>query len=801
MQKKVGDASTVKNTFYASKNLSQALTKERIAHQHELLAISQKTKQSLNNEEEKKKAIEQEKMRLLSEARNDKALVAALNFTNDMKSSEKGKEMFEKQKDRRRNLQIQANSEFDKWLETFNESMNERINEHKESINLLVRQSDVEIERLFASLTDAVLLEHDPDYINLIWDNVSDYKSARKDQIGGVTSKILELQKLIKSQIENSINQLKLKLIDIGFELEPQVNIYIEQKLKENNEKLNQQNEGLTKYIKEVEDSELQKFEKYYTQWKGIKEKYNILKHEEAIDKFKARLNENYFAHPPGIYEKIGFLKKEQEALFHKRIELINKLAGENIVTISKDIIEDYNEKLKNITDESQHSYDILVKDMINQQDQLHTESNQLLEYLKDFLIKNDAKLKEGDTFDIILNRECIPLIERRHGEVKELLTYVITYLEYQDGRMGEYCNNIINLYVKIGTLFDNYRSEKKNNEFSFEISLAKFADDSDDQLTKWIETLAQKTDQLSKSQSKISLNERIVNCSACYFDINNFYYKFVEDLNELLKKLPPQIESLYKNHELKCANLFSLCEEKERERITEKLKVLTEEKQKKLEEEMMQKSLKESEEKVPEKKESKKVSEKKKAGKKQGGIDVPILDVPPVPQYKTPLGIDYLVDLSRIEIAEKLLISEDEIAEIEKAKKEEEEKRAQLEAEASTKKPPQKAQVAKKSAKKEDEQKREEEEKLKKEQEELERKKKEEELRKWRHKHEPPKDIDGSLLLENDLVMKKEDLGKILDESLNKMMICIKTLFDKDLQEANQKIDEKVFFNIVFKT
>ena len=45
---------------------------------------------------------------------------------------------------------------------------------------------------------------------------------------------------------------------------------------------------------------------------------------------------------------------------------------------------------------------------------------------LKDFLVKNDAQLEEGQTFDSIMQDQVIPTTDRRKVESKTLITNAI---------------------------------------------------------------------------------------------------------------------------------------------------------------------------------------------------------------------------------------------------------------------------------------------------------------------------------------------------------------------------------------
>jgi hypothetical protein len=47
---------------------------------------------------------------------------------------------------------------------------------------------------------------------------------------------------------------------------------------------------------------------------------------------------------------------------------------------------------------------------------------------LKDFLIKNDARLDEGMSFDIIIDRRAMPIVTRRKLEHETLIKNAVEY-------------------------------------------------------------------------------------------------------------------------------------------------------------------------------------------------------------------------------------------------------------------------------------------------------------------------------------------------------------------------------------
>lgn len=55
----------------------------------------------------------------------------------------------------------------------------ERKQEIKEKINLFIEASNVEIEKIMATLTDEALLDNDINFVNGAWDKIQLYRNAR----------------------------------------------------------------------------------------------------------------------------------------------------------------------------------------------------------------------------------------------------------------------------------------------------------------------------------------------------------------------------------------------------------------------------------------------------------------------------------------------------------------------------------------------------------------------------------------------------------------------------------------------
>lgn len=128
-------------------------------------------------------------------------------------------------------------------------------------------------------------------------------------------------------------------------------------------------------------------------------------------------MNSEQFVNPPtrvAIFEEV---RTEQMNLYQQRMKIIQELETVRPTALTKKFVDDLEEKVRNFSEESSVMFDKLVdklaKDMENTNEDID-----IAEFdLKDFMIKNDAQLEEGQTFDSIMEDRVIPTTQRRKLE------------------------------------------------------------------------------------------------------------------------------------------------------------------------------------------------------------------------------------------------------------------------------------------------------------------------------------------------------------------------------------------------
>jgi len=143
-------------------------------------------------------------------------------------------------------------------------------------------------------------------------------------------------------------------------------------------------------------------------------------------------------------------------------MSIIAELNNQRPTEFSKKFVQDLEEKLRQYNDESSVVFDKLVdrlaKDMENTNEDID-----IAEYdLKDFLIKNDAQLEEGETFDSIMEDRIIPTVQRRKLESDTLIKNSIKYMEDLDEKMSDISTNVVAFFREFATRMDANKEKLK---------------------------------------------------------------------------------------------------------------------------------------------------------------------------------------------------------------------------------------------------------------------------------------------------------------------------------------------------
>ena len=129
---------------------------------------------------------------------------------------------------------------------------------------------------------------------------------------------------------------------------------------------------------------------------------------------------------------------------------------------MTKEFVSNVSDQLAQFNEESSIVFDSLVSQLTKDMENTNEDIDIALYDLKDFIVKNDAELDEGVTFDLIIEKRAQPYVERRKLESKTLILNAIAYQEDFDYKMSEITQNIVNFFKEFATCLDKNKDKLK---------------------------------------------------------------------------------------------------------------------------------------------------------------------------------------------------------------------------------------------------------------------------------------------------------------------------------------------------
>jgi hypothetical protein len=295
-------------------------------------------------------------------------------------------------------------------------------------------------------------------------------------------------------------------------------------------------------------------------------------------------MNTPKFVNPQSRIEIFERVREEQKSLHQHRIKIISELDNCRPTQLTAAFVNQQEEKLRQFNDESQVVFDGLVdqlaKDMENTNEDID-----IAEFdLKDFLVKNDAQLLPGQTFESIMARRVKPTVMRRKLESKTLITNCVLYLEQQDNRMQDISSQIVTFFKQFATKLDQNKEKLKKTEQDFQISLAGCGDHHDDITNEQEEQLKSMVTQMKEAIHHVMLNEKLDNCFSILDDIQRTYRNYNAEYCKIVQAHPQVMADFFRSFEEDICKQFKMWPIAKKDEVLDLLKKETEEKQAKME-------------------------------------------------------------------------------------------------------------------------------------------------------------------------------------------------------------------------
>ena len=97
-------------------------------------------------------------------------------------------------------------------------------------------------------------------------------------------------------------------------------------------------------------------------------------------------------------------LREEQVRIYKSWHELLWRADNKDSFELTKQFVQELIDELNKIDEDTQKLYDKYANDIKKDMENVNEDLDILVQDLRDFLIKNDAELIEGQTFDLIVD-------------------------------------------------------------------------------------------------------------------------------------------------------------------------------------------------------------------------------------------------------------------------------------------------------------------------------------------------------------------------------------------------------------
>lgn len=376
---------------------------------------------------------------------------------------------------------------------------------------------------------------------------------------------------------------------------------------------------------------------------------------------------------PPSRVAIFEEMREEQLTLFKQRMALIGEIDTCPPTEFTKKFVEQQEEKLKQFNEESSVVFDRLAdklaKDMENTNEDID-----IAEFdLKDFLVKNDAQLAEGESFDLIMEDQVVPTTTRRKLEAKTLNTNAINFMDESIYRMGEVCANILAFFKEYASRMDANKQKLKLTEVNFQVALAQCGDALDELVSTQEDQLEAKVTEMKQAIHHVQLNEKLQECFDLLDQIQKSFRNYNVDYIKVLNAHPDTMNAFYDEFEADVLGAYQIYKASRREEIQEKLRLETERKQAKLQAAALAKyeaeqAAEEAKRAAEEAKTGKPAPKGKAAPAKKGGkdpgvpeLDVEKLEVPEVSDFVSEMQNEYIRERPLEQIIETLMTPQEE--------------------------------------------------------------------------------------------------------------------------------------------
>ena len=617
------------------------------------------------------------KHKIISEVPRNQMNIKIRNIIHDytdIDHSEYSYNVFSTLKSKKRMKHLDIEDEFEVWKKNKITNTENEVKEKVKNLKQYLNDTQNEIYSKFSMTNEELIpmVQKDIDEVIKFYNGVF---NIRDNNINICVEESVDLFNKCHSEVLSRISKLGIDLDKVGYKLEEEIKEICEDKKKYINRFTEAKTNFYTRLINEIKESEQEikvksskDLDEYILRWKNIKLNY-------FIKELKILLNSKEYIDCEERALIIQELKIAQENIYKKKYDLIFiKLFNLEYEKITKKNIQKLQKNLEEIIAEGDKILTEFIEKLVQDSTNTHNKSLNAIEKFKQdestinyiFGKDNHNEKKYNDYDDIIdlnnlIEKEFNPILDKNKSDRTEYISKLNKYLDEYDDYVNLICEKILNLFLNVGTLYDQHYISLRNSEKNYMISYAKECDNDENYINEKEQELKNKLNEMKTCINKEELDKGLEESFKIMDDFEKEYRDFFKKIDELFKNHPNLITDEYHKYEAKIFLLFGLYNLDDKFAIEKRRQKESDFLSKKKEAELAEEErLKEEEAaKEEEKTGKKKAAPKKKENKpqnKKGEVPPPLVPVREINNYKSKLGFDYLIDFTIEEYVNHLL-------------------------------------------------------------------------------------------------------------------------------------------------
>jgi hypothetical protein len=454
--------------------------------------------------------------------------------------------MIDNQRENRRSRHLSSLKDFESWHEKLVENIKYSSEEVKKNWENFAKASENELQSMIDSFTEEKLLTQELEYVLAGYDNINFHVNKRMSEADKMKTELYRLQNEKSQSTENFLSILRKQLVEIAFQLPPEIDTFVALKRNSVNSEESQILNRIDFYTSQVFIEEKMLKSRFQECLKQKEMFWRKVHHGFALQHFHKEISSKKFVNPEERVFLYQELKEAQKRIFDSRVELLRDIVEIPSSVFSQEKVDQLLEKLNTLNENAQETYDKEIQKLVNFQKKLDIESDEQLEILTNKLEYFKAEIEEP--LDLILDREGKQVVLNLKENGKKLLSKTIKFLEDTDLRAHEVCQSLAGFWKTVAKEFDQMITYNKEEEKKYELGIASRGDTMDENVDDLEDSFKAEVERLKRSITLDQLEMRLQES-----------FKILDKIAGERRSYTEEALNLMQNHDAVIKNTFEM--------------------------------------------------------------------------------------------------------------------------------------------------------------------------------------------------------------------------------------------------